>query len=117
MSVMLTLIFEPLSGATHTVGPTPSFRLAGTSLRLGPQDVEVATYRNGQWHVAGRSFTVILVEKRATVHFEPPAQGSSTAFGPFERVRLVDGAIRYGEKSGVLLARLDEGSRRWEVCL
>ena len=113
---MLTLHFEhPATRDDHSIGPAPYFRFAGSSLRAGPQDQEVASYAGGMWHINGRSFTTVTPQSPATVRFESADQSCSETYGPFDQVRLVDGFMRYGNQFKQILARLDEQSQLWYV--
>jgi hypothetical protein len=111
---VLALLFEhPTQGERLTVGPAPYFRLAGKSLRAGPGDEEVGFYENGMWHLAGKAFLTATADSPAQVEFRHDGDPSSGTHGPFENLKLVDGAIRHGPKSGAVLAKFDEDSQTW----
>ena len=113
---MLSLTFEhPVHRETRAVGPAPYFRLAGNALRAGPDDAAVAVYEGGAWHVGGKSFLTVTVGEPATIRFEGDGEGCSGTHGPFEQVKLVDGAIRCGPKLRTLLAKFDEDSQSWFI--
>ena len=115
---MLRLQFEhPVSRQVQIVGPAPYFRLSGDDLRAGPSDAVVATYRNGVWTLDGESYLTIAAEAPAAIRFEGNGNSGSggTTYGPFERLRVVDGAIRHGPNAVELLARLDEETQAWYV--
>ena len=113
---MLTLHFEhPISNQIHMVGPAPYFRISGDDVRVGPNDAVVATYRNGIWTLDGTSFLTITVEVTAAIRFEGNGDPDGMSYGPFECLRVVDGAIRHGPNAIELLARLDEGTQAWYV--
>src|SRR6516225_8949317 len=113
---MLTLQFEhPVSRQVQLVGPAPYFRISGDDLRAGPNDAVVATYRNGVWTLDGDSFLTIAAEAPAALRFEGSGTDGATTYGPFERLRVVDGSIRHGPNAIELLARLDEGTQAWYV--
>jgi hypothetical protein len=108
VAAVLTLRFEaPESRQVHHLGPAPYFRLQGKSLRAGPDDREVGIYDNGTWHLGGEAFIVFTTESSARVRFEGRGQATH---GPFERVKLVDGAIRCEDR---LLARYDRLTCLW----
>lgn len=107
---------NPVTSQVHTLGPVPYVKFVGGSLRVGPDDREVASYRDGTWHVDGDGFLSIAVGQPVTVRFEEPDNGSCAApLGPFDHVKVVDGAIRQGPRLGRLVARLDEDAQSWYV--
>ena len=113
---MITLQFEhPVSRQIQTVGPAPYFRITGDDLRAGPNDAVVATYRNGVWTLDGDSFLTIASEAPAAIRFEGTGPPQGSTYGPYERLRVVDGAIRHGPNAIELLARLDEQTQAWYV--
>jgi hypothetical protein len=113
---MITLQFEhPVSHQVQVVGPAPYFRITGDDLRAGPSDVIIATYRNGIWTLDGDSYLTIAAEATIAVRFEGNGNPGSPLYGPYERLRVVDGAIRHGPNAVELLARLDEGKQAWYV--
>jgi hypothetical protein len=113
---MLTLQFEhPVSRQVQVVGPAPYFRISGDDLRAGPSDAIVATYRNGVWTLEGDSFLTIAAEVPAAIRFEDNGNPGGSSYGPYERLRVVDGAIRHGPNAIELLARLDERTQAWYV--
>ncbi len=112
---MIKLQFEhPVSRQIQLVGPAPYFRLTGDDLRAGPSDAVVATYRNGIWTLDGDSYLTIAAEDATAIRFEGNGNGGSL-YGPYDRLRVVDGAIRHGPNAIELLARLDEGTQAWYV--
>jgi hypothetical protein len=115
---MIKLQFEhPVSRQVHVVGPAPYFRLTGDDLRAGPNDTIVATYSNGVWSVEGATFLTIAVEDPTALRFEENGNGHASAaqYGPYDQLRVVDGAIRHGPNAIELLARLDETTQAWYV--
>ncbi len=114
---MLRLQFEhPASREVLSVGPAPYFVVRGAALLAGPGEEPVGFYADGLWHVAGRSFTAIKPDGPTAVQFqENGSQSCTDALGPFEHVKLVDGAIRQGPRLGRLLAKFDDESGTWLV--
>jgi hypothetical protein len=114
---VLELEFEhPASRETLSVGPAAYFIVKGCRLLAGPGEQEVGFYEDGLWHVEGRSFTAARAAAPTRIDFHEDAGGSCAApLGPFEHMKLVDGAIRCGPKLGKLLARLDEDSQQWLI--
>jgi hypothetical protein len=115
---MIKLQFEhPVSRQIQLVGPAPYFRLTGDDLRAGPNDTVIATYRNGIWTLDGDSFLTIAADEPTAIHFEDKGPDNPVAarYGPYELLRVVDGAIRHGPNAIELLARLDERTQAWYV--
>lgn len=104
---------HPVTGDAPPFEPCPAVAITGERLTVG--GAEVATHHNGQWHHGGRHFTAILLDSAAVVHFEDDGGKASPVYGPFNRVRIVDGSIRAGDGFRDVLARLDERSKHWEV--
>jgi hypothetical protein len=110
------LHFEhPASRDVLSVGPAPYFVVRGASLLAGPDEEPVGFYADGLWHVAGRSFTAARPDVPTAVQFQDNGSHSGEALGPFEHVKLVDGAIRQGPRLGRLLAKFDDESQLWLV--
>jgi hypothetical protein len=111
------LQFEhPASREVLSVGPAPYFVVRGGELLAGPGEEPVGHYQDGLWHAGGRSFTAVTPDAPTAVRFE--ANGGESCVeerGPFEHVKLIDGAIRHGPRLGRLLAKFDEGSQSWVV--
>ena len=113
---MLRLQFEhPASPEALSVGPAPYFLVRGGALLAGPKDEPVAYYEDGLWHAAGRSFTAVKPDGPTTVQFQEDGSRCSGPLGPFEHVKLIDGAIRHGPRLGRLLAKFDDESQLWLV--
>ena len=112
---MITLYLEhPVSQQVRRIGPAPYFRLKADTLVSGPDDVVIGTYQNGVWTVNGDVFLTLAADAPARVRFEGNGSGNHD-FGPFERLKVVDGAIRHGPNAVELLARLDEEKQAWYV--
>jgi hypothetical protein len=112
---MLTLYLEhPVSQQIRRLGPAPYFRITAENLFAGTEEAAIGTYQNGVWTVDGDVFLTIAADAPARVRFEGNGGGPAD-YGPFEHLKVVDGAIRHGPNSVELLARLDEGARLWYV--
>lgn len=106
-------LFHPVNGESPAFDPCSQVVITGERLTL--DDDEVATHQNGQWLVRGEHFTVILLDSPVKIYFEDDRGAQSFVFGSFGTVKIVDGSIRKGNDFKDVLARLDEGSKRWEV--
>jgi hypothetical protein len=113
---MLTLHFDhPVSHQARRVGPAPYFRLRGDSLRAGPNDVVLGTHHRGVWTLDGECFLTITTEAPALLRFEEGGAPCAHPYGPYDQVKIVDGAIRHGAGFSELLAKLDEVAGVWFV--
>jgi hypothetical protein len=109
---VLSLHFEIEPGEGQAViGPAPYFRVAGNRLKIGPADLDIASYRQGRWHFPTCSFAAVTARAPAQISFETSA--SPMISGPFGQVRLAQGAIWNGD--GELVAEFEEESQSWWV--
>ncbi len=114
---MLTLRLEhPLNDQVHVVGPAPFFRIEGPTLFTGPDKRQAAVYRGGFWQANGNAFLTLTPEAPVRVEFIYSEPQTAGPHGPFEELRVVDGAIRHGPRLAALLARFDERMQAWYVC-
>jgi hypothetical protein len=105
---------HPINQQMRRVGPAPYYRLTGDTLFAGPDDRVIAMYQNGLWVVESEVFLTIVADHPIRVRFE--RDGNHTVdYGPFERFKVVDGAIRHGPNAVELLARLDDAAQLWYV--
>jgi hypothetical protein len=111
---VLSLHFEIEPGDHQAlIGPAPYFRVAGNRLKVGPADLDIASYRQGRWHFPTGSFASITARAPAQISFETDACASPVISGPFAQVRLARGAIWSGD--GELVAEFEEESQTWWV--
>ncbi len=111
---MLSLHFEIEVGVgAALVGPAPYFRVAGNSLKVGPADLNIASYRQGRWHFPTESFASVSTRAPAQISFEAGADAAPVISGPFAQVRLVQNAIWNG--NGELVAEFEVESQSWWV--
>lgn len=106
-------LLHPMNGESPAFDPSAHVVITGERMMLGGE--EVATHHNGQWHHGDQHYTVIHLDSMAKVHFENDTGTTSSVHGPFDRLKVVDGSIRIGEGYKDVLARLDEGSKHWEL--
>ena len=111
---MVTIHFLRTEGReVHTAGPFPWVQATGTILQAGPDGEEIARYRGGIWTVAGYTVPLCLIQgSTSTARFETDMPHDSSAYGPFDQVKFVDGSV-YAEPGPRLLARLDEQKGAW----
>ena len=105
----------PTISKPSILGPACRFRIEGRTLCLGPKNDEMAIYREGRWHFAGRAFAILESEVPTLVHFEDDGVWRSSGFGPFAGVRIAGGRISHGPQFNKVLATFEEGSDSWRV--
>jgi hypothetical protein len=106
-------MLHPVNGESAALDRAADLVITGETMTVG--GVEVATHDNGQWHYQGEHYTTILLDSPVRVRFEDDGGRSSLVHGPFDRLKVVDGSIRTGDRYSDVLARLDERSKHWEV--
>ena len=104
----------PLPGTQLVLGPAPWFRVDRNELRQGPTESLVGELQNRRWNVQGRSFTAAAATPGSTVQFANPHGGVSPAYGPYQDVRLADGAV-YAD--GIVIARFEDETYLWRCAL
>jgi hypothetical protein len=110
------LRFEnPVSGKTNVIGPAPYFRVARGVLRRGPDDHEVARYDQGTWTANGDTYMAITAAADVRVHFNGDDNDCANTYGPFQGLRLVNGAMRPGPDFGNLLAKYQRDTQTWYI--
>ena len=114
--IVISLHFEnPPTEDYASIGPAPFFRLAGNRLQVGQGDLDIASYRQGRWHLPTCNFASITAQSPAQIAFEPGDSISSMVTGPFDKVRFEQGAIWHGDGWRELVAQFDELSLSWLV--
>ena len=108
---MIRLQMSPsLLGPHITLGPAPWFRVDRNELRQGPTESLVGELHDHQWNVGGQRFTVVEATPGSTLQFASPSGPVSPSYGPYQDVRMADGAV-YGD--GKLIARFDGETYLW----
>jgi hypothetical protein len=95
------------------LGPAPYFRVEGVTLRQGPDNEIVATYRRLHWEVNGLHLSSYECRDRARLHFEDEVGRVSEAFGPFNRLQFPNGSLYADDRR---FAELVEETERWVRC-
>jgi hypothetical protein len=113
---MLSLRFEnPVSGKAETIGPAPYFCVSCGVLRRGPDNSEVALYDHGTWTANGETYMAITASENVRVHFNGDLNECADTYGPFQGLRLVNGAMRAGPDFGDVLAKYQRDSQTWYI--
>jgi hypothetical protein len=109
---VLCLHFEIEPGKDQAlIGPAPYFRVAGNRLKVGPADLDIASFQQGRWHFPTGSFASVSARAPAQISFETGAGAAPVVFGTFDQLRLARGAIWSGD--GELVAEFEEESQSW----
>ncbi|MEX2119792.1 MAG: hypothetical protein WD847_09370 [Pirellulales bacterium] len=114
MPMVVVLLDEPAeTSKIEQLDRVASLRIQGRSLEMTGLKRPLV-YERGAWHSPTRSYSVISIETPVHVHFED-RQGHSKRFGPFEGLRVVDGAIRPGNNPQHVLAWLEQEHWVWHI--
>ena len=84
---MLTLLFFRTGDRpVHAAGPVPFVRVAGTSLKVGPDNQNLGHHRGGFWRVAGQDTPKFLVTGSGPLLLEAGTRRNSQRSGKLGRV-------------------------------
>jgi hypothetical protein len=108
--MILLHLLNILPGRPVVLGPAPWFEISGNFIRQGPDGEIVAEYIKHSWHARGQYFTSITCRERTLVHFEDAGRGATPDKGPFDHIRLADGALH---ANGEILAKFVEETQLW----
>ena len=93
-----------------TLHSAPWFRVERHELRLGPTERLLGHLSNRQWRVDGNHYGEIRAAPGSRLQFEDAYGRVSREGGPFQSLRISDGAIH---ADGRVLARFDEDTYVW----
>jgi hypothetical protein len=113
---MLTLVLEaPLGPGHRKVGPIEYLRCEGEVLKT-PAGETLAVHRGGMWRTEHDVYIAISIDSPTTILFDDPKTGGKAEFGPFVRMRIIDGSI-WSTTDGqpVLLAHFDDMTQLWTI--
>jgi hypothetical protein len=113
---MLTAILEvPIGPERVTVGPEPYFVCEGETLKTASGE-PVAVHRAGLWQVAQAAYIAVSMEATVKIVFDDTTTGGHAEFGPYPRVRIVNGSIWVRKEQQVqLLAHFSDLNWVWTV--
>ena len=113
---MLTALFESPLGEKHDhVGPEAYFWSEGETLKK-PNGQHIAVHRGGLWQVGNDAYIAISFQSPVMLAFDDPTTGGHAEFGPFPRIRLVNGSIWIKKDDHVeLLAHFSDVNWVWTV--
>jgi hypothetical protein len=112
---MLTLTFESVSGDGRFNERAPYFRIKNDTLRAGPDDHEIAVFRDGAWHAGGRPWGRVAVAGPVEVHFQNHGRRCSHLRDAIVPLGVIGGSIRYGAQFERVRARFLDTSRSWFI--
>jgi hypothetical protein len=113
---MLTARLEaPLGDNYVPVGPEPYFVSEGETLKTASGE-HVAVHRGGLWQVGNTAYIAILFETPVMLVFDDPTTGGHAEFGPFPKIRSVNGSIWIKKDQKVeLLAHFSDINWVWTL--
>ncbi|HEY1602212.1 MAG TPA: hypothetical protein VGG64_21600 [Pirellulales bacterium] len=106
---------NPASGTQTVLGPATVYRAIGSSLRMGPKELEAACFRNNLWcrRKIGGQFSLLWTETPTIVHLEDSSNGQRCALGTFEMVSMICDTLYVDREHSRQMARLDESVGKW----
>jgi hypothetical protein len=116
-ATMLTArLEEPIGPHNLPVGPSSYFRVIGDVLQ-SDDGSEVASYRGGMWRNGNKLYIAVSFETPVCISFDVVSDnGEKHEFGPYERLRIVDGSIWVMENhDSVLLANFNSMTNTWHA--
>jgi hypothetical protein len=115
-SAMLTALLEtPLGENRLPSGPTPFFICEGETLKTASGE-HVAVHRGGLWQAGNLAYISISIETPVILTFNDSAAGAHAQFGPFPRIRIVNGSIWIKKDQHVeLLAHFSDINWQWTI--
>jgi hypothetical protein len=113
---MLTAILElPIGPERVTVGPEPHFVAEGETLKTA-SGRPVAVHRAGLWQVADSAYIAVSFETSVKIVFDDTTTGGHAEFGPYPRIRIVNGSIWVKHEHGIqLLAHFSDVNWVWTI--
>ena len=113
---MLTALLETPLGERHvSVGPEPYFISEGETLKTA-SGKHVAVHRAGLWQIGDAAYISISFEAPVMLTFEDRAAEAHAQFGPFPRVRIVNGSIWIKKGQQIeLLAHFSDVNWLWTI--
>lgn len=111
--MITVLFFNPLTRESRTFGPYPAFRITGHAMIALPSETTLASHERGLWSIRGEKFINVSLQSDIAITCETAGEPVSDRMGPFNRMAIVDGALRAGAEGAELVAKLDEDERRW----
>ncbi len=113
---MLQLVAEHSAHRNkRTLGPAVAFRIGDGQVVSHPDNTVLATYEGSTWTIEGEHFLELVPQGTVRVRLEDGAGKVTGTYGPFDALRIVDGAIRHGPSGRDLLARWDADANAWYV--
>jgi hypothetical protein len=113
---MLTARLEvPIGPEYHAVGPEPFFRAEGETLKTASGE-HVGVHRAGLWQVGNVGYIAVSFDASVGLTFDDPHSGAHAEFGPYPRLRIVNGSIWVKVDGNVqLLAHFSDATQLWTV--
>jgi hypothetical protein len=113
---MLTAVLEAPIGDDHRhVGPSEYFRSEGETLKSADGS-HVAVHRGGLWQTSNSAFIAISFTMPVALTFDDPNSGTEAHFGPYSRLRIVNGSVWVTVDDNVqLLAHFSDLTGLWTI--
>jgi hypothetical protein len=113
---MLTARLEAPIGPEHVpVGPEPSFVAEGETLKTA-SGKHVAVHRGGLWQTGESAHIAVSFDMPVQLVFKDTTTGGRAEFGPYPKIRIVNGSIWVKTDQGIqLLAHFSDVNWVWTI--
>lgn len=114
---MLTMhLEESWDGAqSRHLAPVDGLRIAGRSLRVLPLNVEFLRLSGDQWRNDDCSFSALVIDSRTLIYVQRSRRVKGRFYGPFDRVRLVNGTVQTSIDGRCILGRFNPFDNVWHI--
>lgn len=113
---MLAVHISHAAGSLETLQcPTPCFLTGGDHLEVRVADRGMNYFQECHGPRQERHFTVLETESACQISFTSLDGPGTALLGPFERLKVENGVIRYGVMPERLLAQYDPAGQAWYV--
>ncbi len=105
----------PLGPKHRKIGPLEHLRGEGEVLKT-PAGETIAVHRTGMWRTDHDVYIAISIDSHTTISFDDPKTGGKADFGPFTRMRIIDGSVwTTTDSDPTLLAHFDDDTQLWTI--
>jgi hypothetical protein len=111
---MLTATLKAPTGRSDRRVTSAHFRSAGPTIH-DAQGHPVVMQQSGIWRIGGDPFVSVDFDVPVSVHFRNEELGTEEKFGPFERLRIINGGMWGYQDVPALIAQFDPALGLWHI--
>jgi hypothetical protein len=111
---MLTALLKAPTGRKDREMSSLHFRSAGPTI-YDADGHPIVMQQGGIWRTGGDPFISLDFQTPVTLHFKNEELGTEETFGPYERLRIINGGIWGYEDSPELVAQFDPALSLWHI--